>query len=171
MPSLAAAPCAAVMPGTTSNGDIGGLTGVDLFGGAAEDQRVTALETNDALALFGKAHHQRVDVFLFAGGTKAGLADQHFSGFAARKIEHIARDQVVEQNHVSRLQRAHGAQGEQFRIARPCPDQSHRAVFNGGAEAFHFGNKAFEVALARFAVRIGDRVGREQLPELAASRE
>ena len=159
------------MPGTTSNAISAASAGVDLLAGAAEDQRIAALETNDALALFGEAHHQRVDVLLLAGRPEAGLADQHLPRLAAGEVEHVARHQIVEQDHVGRLQRAHGAQGQQFRIARPGADQRHRAVLDGRAKSSHIGNKALEVALARLAVRIGDRMRGEQLPELAAAGE
>ena len=113
--------------------DIGSLAGRDFLGCAAEDQRIAALEAHDALALFGEAHHQRIDVVLLAGGSKAGLADQHLARLAAGKVEHVARNQIVEQNHVGRLQRAHGAQRQQFRIARAGAHKRYRAVLDGDA--------------------------------------
>ena len=40
------------------DGDIGRFAGRDFLGRAAENQRVAALEADDALALFRQAHHQ-----------------------------------------------------------------------------------------------------------------
>src|SRR4029077_18161705 len=80
------------------------LAGRDLLGRAPENQRVAALETNDALALLRQAHHQSVDVFLRAGRAEAGLPDQHLSCFTAREVHHLARHEVVEQDHVGGLQ-------------------------------------------------------------------
>ena len=127
--SRLAAPCAVVMPGTTSTGDPGGAAGGELFVGAAEDHRIAALEPHHAAAGFGERDHQRVDVVLPARDFVPGLADQHFLGFAAREIENVGGDQIVEQDHVGRLQRAHGAQRQQFRIARAGADEDDGARF------------------------------------------
>ena len=130
-PSRAAAPCADVMPGTISTAMLARAAGFDFFAGAPEDQRIAALEPHHAPAGFCERHHQRVDVVLLAGRAVAGLADQHLLRLAARKVEHVARDQIVKQDHVGGLQRAHRAQREQFRIARAGADQGDRAGFRG----------------------------------------
>ncbi len=55
-----------------------------------------------------------------------GLADHHLLRLAAREIQHLAADQIVDQDHIGGLQRAHGAQGEQLRIARAGADEHDR---------------------------------------------
>ena len=50
MPAYAAAPSAAVMPGTTSNADAAGGQRVDFLAAAAEHERVAALQAQHALA-------------------------------------------------------------------------------------------------------------------------
>jgi len=135
--------------------------------GTAEDQRIAALETDDALALARQAHHQGVDVVLLAGRPEAGLADQQLACLAAGKIEHVARYQIVEQDHVGRLQGAHRTQRQQLRIARPGADQRDRAVLDRAAQALDLGDQALEVALAGVVLGVGDRLRGEQLPELA----
>src|SRR5262245_55908822 len=82
------------------NRDIRHLTSRNLFGRAAENKRVATLQAHNTLALARKADHQLIDVFLLARGAEARLADQKFSGFAAGKVENLAEDQVVKQDHV-----------------------------------------------------------------------
>jgi len=72
----------------------------NFLGGAAKNEGIAALEADHAFALPGEAHHQGIDVFLLAGRLEAGLTHEHFSCFAASKIEHLARNQIVEQDHV-----------------------------------------------------------------------
>jgi hypothetical protein len=66
-PIAAAAAKAAVIPGTTSKGTPASAQGGHLFGGAAEDERVAALEANHAAICAGVFDHQRVDFFLRDG--------------------------------------------------------------------------------------------------------
>ena len=91
------------------------------------------LSRTTRLPALGERHHQRVDLVLLAGGRKAGLADQHLLGLAAGEIEDAGRDQIVDQDHVGRLQRAHRAQRQQFGIAGAGADQRDRAVLDGRA--------------------------------------
>ena len=104
--------------------------GCDLLAGAAEDHRIAALEPHHAPAGPGEPDHQRVDVVLLAGRPVAGLADQHLLGLAAGEVEHLRRHQIVEQDDVGGLQRAHRAQRQQFRIARARADQRDRALLD-----------------------------------------
>ena len=98
-------------------------------------------------------------------------ADQHLVRFAPGEVEHISGDEIVEQNDVRRLQRAHGAQREQLGIAGTGADQRDRAVLDGRAQAFHLGDEAVEIILVRRAVGMPHRVRGEQLPELAPAGE
>ena len=63
-PTLAAHACAAVMPGTTSTAMPAARTRRHLLGGAAEHERVAALEAGHALALQRLAHEDAVDLVL-----------------------------------------------------------------------------------------------------------
>ena len=109
--------------------DAGRAAGGDLLAGAAEDHRVAALEPHHAPAGAGERDHQGVDLVLPAGRAVAGLADQH-PCLAPREIEHIGRHQIVEQDDVGGLQRAHGAQRQQLGIAGAGADQRDRAVLD-----------------------------------------
>ena len=103
--------------------------------------------------------------------TSFGCANENLLCLAAREIQHVARDQIVEQNDVGRLQRAHRAQRQQLRIAGTGADQRHRAVLGGTAQTFDFGEEALKRVLGWRLLRMRDRVCGEQLPELAAARE
>ena len=54
---------------------------------------------------------------------RSRFADQHLLGLAPGEVEDFGRDQIVYENDVGRLQRAHRAQREQLRIAGPGADQ------------------------------------------------
>ena len=78
-------------------------------------------------------------------GAEAGLADQHLPRLAAREVEHLTRHEIVEQDDVGGLQRAHRAQGQQFGIAGAGADQRDRAVLDRAALARHLGDEAIEI--------------------------
>ena len=53
-------------PGHHINPNVCGLASRNFFGGAAENQRVAALEADHAFALFCEADHQGIDIVLLA---------------------------------------------------------------------------------------------------------
>ena len=146
--------------GNDLDGNAGGPAGGNLFAGAAEDQGIAALEAHHPLAAFGQRDHERVDLVLPAGGGVAGLAHQHLLRFAARELEDLVRNQIIEQDNVRRLQRAYRAQGEQFWIAGPRADQGDAAGIAGGRVLSRALDKIVEIGLLWFAIRMGERVRR-----------
>ena len=99
----------------------------------------------------GQRDHQRIDLLLLAGGREAGLADHHLLGLAAGEIEDAGRDQIVDQDHVGGLQRAHGAQREQFGIAGAGADQRDGAVIQGRALVACGGEQGVKIGLRGLA--------------------
>ena len=74
---------------------------------------------------------------------------------------------MVEQNHVSRLQRAHGAQRQQFRIARSGADQDDGAGLGRTIRP----KQSIELGLGRDSVGRGDSAVGEFLPEMSPATE
>ena len=167
---LAAAPWAALMPGTTSKG-MPALSSAAISSparpkimGSPDLRRTTRLP---ALA---RLDHQGVDVVLPAGGAMAGLADQQAPGLAPGEVEDLGRHEVVEQDHVGRAQRPHRLEGEQLRVAGAGADQASRGPCDGAASEPMQGGaqqRAPVLALGR-AVRHPQRQGGEGLPEAPA---
>src|ERR1700722_15330536 len=96
--SRLAAPCAVVIPGTTST-EIPALRQAGISSSARPKSigpppfnRTTcppAFQPHDVPAGLRERDHQLVDVVLLAGGTITGLADQHFLRLAAGEIKHF----------------------------------------------------------------------------------
>lgn len=82
----------------------------DFFPGAAENHWIARLEPDDATACLGEADHHVVDLVLLATRPPGPLADQNAFGLAARKLQNVVGNKIVEQDYVSRLQRAYGLQ-------------------------------------------------------------
>ena len=142
----------------------GGTAGGKLLGGAAEHHGIAALEAHHTLAVARQTHHQAIDVVLPAGGTAAGLADQHAPRLAPRQLEDLRADQPVVEDDVGRLQGAERLEGEQLRIARPGADEGDRSAIAGPRKS-----QVSQVLLGR------RRTGRECLvrkptPKVAARR-
>jgi hypothetical protein len=53
------------------------------------------------------------------------VSDQHLPRLAAGEIENLRRYQIVVENHIGRLQRTHGAQRQEFGIARSRAHQRY----------------------------------------------
>src|SRR5262249_10568596 len=139
----------------------------DLLAGAAENHWVAAFEAHDAPARFGERYHQGVDLILLARRLKSGLADKHLPCLAAREIEDGGSDQVIDQDHVRRLQCPHGAQREQFRIAWARTDEGDRALLDRSAFLTRCSEEMTEVGFCRLGARMSGGVRRENLPEAA----
>ena len=88
----------------------------DLLASAAEDEGISALEAHDALAAARRADHQRVDRLLAEGGATRALAHGEALG-PGSEGQHLRRDEGVVEDEVGRGERAHGAHGEQLRVA------------------------------------------------------
>ena len=71
---MAAAPSAAVMPGTIKF-DVGFAKGFDFFPGTAEDKRITTLETNYLQSEQRVLDHQRINFFLADSFVPEAFAD------------------------------------------------------------------------------------------------
>ena len=110
--------------GGDSGDDLEGHAGVvergHLFGGAAEDERVSALEADDAAPSAGVFDHQGVDLVLSDVLKAAALADIDDFGAGRRIFENRLRDEVVVENHVRMLDQAQGFDGEQVGVSGTC---------------------------------------------------
>ena len=145
----------------------GRAAGRKLLAGATENQRIAALQTHHVFAGLGERHHQRIDLVLLAGGRAAGLADQHLLGLAPGEVENFRRHQVVDQDHIGRLQGAYRAQREQLRIAGPGTNQRDRAAVGRGTAVARARDEGVEIGLRRFAVGMGEGMRGENAPEAA----
>ena len=103
-----------------------------LFGGAAEDKRIAALEADDAAAGAGVLDHQRVDFFLRDGLHAAALAHIDDLGGGRRQIKNRLRNKVVVQNEVGGLNEAQRLDGQQLRVTGAGADQIDRPAGAGG---------------------------------------
>ena len=124
--SEAAAPSAAVTPGTISSAIPAAAQRRDLLARAPEHHGIAALEANDPLALPGEFDHQRDDSILLAGGLVAALADGNFLGLAPRHLDDRRRDEIVIEDDVGALQQAQRLQRQKLGIARPRADERDR---------------------------------------------
>ena len=136
---------------------------LDLLAGATEDHRIARFEPHHMLALLREAQHHGIDIFLLAAVARGALAHQHPPGLAAGHFEHLGRDQVIEQDHIGRLQRAHGLDGEEIGIAGSGPDQGDSARRAGFAEGI-------EVKIGGVGGAVAKGAFDEALPEGAALR-
>ena len=90
--------------------DTGLAAGRDLLAGAAEDHRIAALEPHHARPGLARLTIRALISSCLQDGPMAGLADHHLLRLAPREIEDLRRHQIVEQDDVGGLQRAHRAQ-------------------------------------------------------------
>src|SRR5690242_8333773 len=95
----------------------------------------------------------------------AGLTDQHLLRLAPGEIEHLARNKIIDQNDVGRLQRANGAQREQFRVARTRADECHRSGLAFAGLTIHCSDEFRALTFLRHTFGLRDRSANEQLPE------
>jgi len=148
-----------------AHADAGSLQRLDLLAGAAENHRVAGFQPHHAFALAGQLDHQRVDIVLLAGGPLAALAHHHPLRFAPRQLQHIVGNQIVEQDHIGGLQRAHCLEREQFGIARPGTNQGDLA--HDAASRIGQGQQAFRLRFLGGAI---EGVIGEAFPEAAPRR-
>ena len=85
---------------------------------AAEDERVAALETDDALSAPRGADHQRMDGLLAHARPSGALADGKAPG-AARQRHRLRADEGVEQHQIRAAEARERGAGQQARIAGP----------------------------------------------------
>ncbi len=140
----------------------------NLLAGATEDHRIAGLQADHMLALPGELQHQIIDVGLRTRGTARALADHHALGLATGELQHIFGHQIVEQDDVRRLQRAHGLEREKLRIARPGAHQRHATLLD--VACTHLFHQAFEGAAICRSGGAAERSVGEALPESATRR-
>jgi hypothetical protein len=139
----------------------------DLLDCAAEDQRIAGFEPHDAPSRPGEADHHGVDRMLRAARPAGAPADRDAPCLATGEFEDIAGDEVVEQDDVGILQRAHRLQRQQFRFTWARTDEGHMAM------TFHVGGSRHRIVEDGF--RRGVRRGAEgavdeSFPEVAPLR-
>jgi hypothetical protein len=120
------------MPGTIFVRDAGFVERGHFFGGAAEDERIAALEADHTAAGAGVLDHQRVDFVLGDGLCAAALADVDDFGARRGELENGLRDEIVVEDHVGGLDEAQRLDGEQVGIAGAGADEIN---FAGGNTA------------------------------------
>ena len=113
--------------GNDLEGDAGRRQRLGLLAAAAENEGITALESDDALALPRSGDEQPDDLVLFDTLTAAVLADQHALGPLRGVVEQARIGQVVVDDHIAALQAAHSIDGDQPGASRPGADQIHRS--------------------------------------------
>src|ERR1035438_3388612 len=103
--------------GDNLEGHASSVEGRQLFGSAAKDERVAALETHNAATSAGVADHQGVDLVLRNALAAAALAHVGNLGRGRGEIEDGLRNQVVVEDDVRGLDEANGFDREQVRVA------------------------------------------------------
>ncbi len=103
--------------------DARGAQGGELLSAAGEDQRVAALEADDALALAGEADEQRIDLGLGQAVIAARLADIVALGVLAGAGEDLGGDEPVMDDGIRRAEQALGVEGEELGIAGTGADE------------------------------------------------
>ena len=132
--------------GVGGRGDSSGYSGHDLernarvierlgfFASAAEDQRITNLETHHPLALAGEAHEQLVDLILtdrFPAATAFPDAiELGMTGLPCVGRKQLAIGERIIDDGVGAIYELPAANGDQRRIARPRPHEIYRAGFH-----------------------------------------
>ena len=108
----------------------------NLFAGAAEDERVARLETENGFSLAGVLEHQGVDAGLGDAGLAAALANRDDFGGGAGDGEDLVRDEVVGENDVGGLKELDGAEGEEIGVAGACSCEVDGAGLGFGVHDF-----------------------------------
>ncbi len=129
--------------GNDFEGDVGRSERGHLFGGAAKDEGIAALEADDAAMGAGVLDHERVDFFLGNGLCAAALAhvDNHCVG--RRELKDCRGYEVIVEDDVGGLDEAEGLDGEQIGIAGPCTDKVDAAF---GRRVSKSNRRSFDVA-------------------------
>ncbi len=135
------------------------------FGGAAEEEWVSALEADDALAGLRVLDHERVDFILRDGLGAAALADVDDYCVRRGEREDCGWNEVVMENDVRGLDEAQGFNREQVGIAGACAYEVDFAAFNRRARELARGAggrvadvplcELMEQELAGFAALVG----------------
>ena len=101
-----------------------------LLRGAAEDERVAALQAHHAAACKGMLRHQRVDFFLGDGFGAATLADVDDLGAATSEVKDRLRDKIVVEDDVGIPDETSGLYGEQVGITGTGANEIDLSCFN-----------------------------------------
>jgi hypothetical protein len=78
----------------------GAVQCLGFFAAAAEDKRISALQTHDFLAVVRKLYQQRIDLSLRDAMPSPGLTDEHPFRIAACEVEHFIGDETVVHDNV-----------------------------------------------------------------------
>ncbi len=100
-----------------------------LFGRAAKDRGVAALQAHDALARLGGGEEEVVDAFLRLAVAAGAFADADPLDALGDEVEDAGADEGVVEDDLGSGDQLFGLAGEEVRVARPCADQPD---FTGG---------------------------------------
>jgi hypothetical protein len=126
------------------------------------DQGIGA-KVHDALAGLGEIDHE--------GKYFAAASDHHFSRLAAREIDDVGRDEIIDHDDIGGLQRAHRAQRQELRVCGSRIQERDGAALRGACLRARVAHKGVEIALSRLAIAMRDGVRGEQPPEGAPRSE
>ena len=108
--------------------DAGPLQRGDLLGGAAEHERIAALQPRHAPAGQRLAHQDAIDLLLRRRRPVALLADIDPDRIGAGVSDHGGIDEAVDNEHVGRGDAVDRFQRQQLGIAGSAADERHRAA-------------------------------------------
>jgi hypothetical protein len=94
-----------------------------LFAASAEDERITALQPDDELALSGALHQQLIDSLLRDARGAGLLPDVEQFGVGPGSHQNVVRDEAIVDDHVGRDDQLEGPRRDQPRISRTRADQ------------------------------------------------
>ena len=118
--------------GDELEGDSGGFQRQPLLAAPPEDERIATFQPHDPLSLTAEPNQQIVDLLLGCAVGAGSLADVVQFGVRARPSQDGAVDEGIEDDGVRFAQELPAPQGEQFRVARPGPndvnDPSHQSL-------------------------------------------
>ena len=121
-PAAAAAPLAAVTPGTIAKRNAGGAQRVHLFAGAAEDRAVAAFQPDDRLPGCAVLAQPPIDFLLRHLPLAVPLADAFDARGRRNQLENFRRQQIVVQHDVG-LSENRAAPSASAAPDRPGPRQ------------------------------------------------
>jgi len=118
--------------GDDLEGDVRGSEGSDLLAGAAEDERISRLQTEDGLAGAGAMDDECMDLRLGDARLAATFRYRKELGGGVGELENLGRDETVGENEGGGGKKAVGAKGKEAGVAGPGTDEVDVSGFGDG---------------------------------------
>lgn len=140
--------------GDDFEGNVGFAQGLELFGGAAEKERVASLEADDDFVFGGVGEEERIDVLLGEEAEAGALADVNAFGGGGNEVENFRADEGVVKDDIGGLQDAEGFEGEEFGVSGAGAEEE-----DSGGGVGSFGGRILRIFCWGFLANRSGRVG------------